>query len=82
MVNLTGGMAQLLAGVERALDSADYQWAAEVADHVLAIEPSHQDGEDDEGARFRSTRADSRSVQTHRNYFLSSALELRRPQSQ
>ena len=81
MVDLTGGMAQLLAGVERALDSADYQWAAELADHVLAIEPSHQ------AARMMKARAlealGRQQISANaRNYFLSSAVELRRPQSQ
>ena len=76
MVNLAGGVAQLLAACERALEAADYQWAAELADDVLAVEPSHQEART---MKSRALEAQGRQQisANARNYFLSSALELR-----
>lgn len=43
IVDLVGGVPQLLDNVQRAIQIADYQWAAALVDHVLAIDPTHRD---------------------------------------
>jgi alkyl sulfatase BDS1-like metallo-beta-lactamase superfamily hydrolase len=77
MVKLAGGVDKLLANVKSALDAVDYQWAAELADHVLAIDPSHEEAGVMKARALEALGRQQISANA-RNYLLSSALELRR----
>ena len=77
IVELAGGLGSVLARIGRALDEGAFQWAAELADHVLAIEPTN--------AAARTAKAEAltqlgeRQVNaTARNYYLTCAQVLRR----
>lgn len=79
IVDLVGGVPQLLDKVQRAVQVADYQWAAELVDHVLAIEPTHREARELK-ARALEVLARQQTSANARNYYLSVALDLRRPQ--
>jgi len=74
-VELAGGEDALADAVDRALEQQHYAWAAELADHLLRIQP------DNEEARRRKATAlralGERSISTAgRNFYLTQALEL------
>ncbi len=76
MALLAGGNDKLASLATTALGEGDYQWAAQLCDHVLALEPNHKTA--------MLTKADALSglsdqvlTTTARNYYLSSAKLLR-----
>lgn len=73
---LLGGEDKLLQAAEAALATGDYQWAAELSDRLLALQPDHQ--------RYRNLKADAlyqlgehTETATGRNYYKTAAQELR-----
>lgn len=75
MAELAGGEAALLDAARKALDSGDFQWAAELADHVMLLDP--------DGADARRLKADAllalgvrQKSANARNYYITSAREL------
>ena len=77
LAKMAGGLEALLDSANTALIEEDFQWAAQLCDHVLAIEP------DNKVAKLR--KADALTAlageiltATARNYYLSSAIKLRK----
>ncbi len=77
MAALAGGEAKLLTTARQALDTKDYQWAATLCDHLLALDPN--------AAELKLLKAnaligiaENMLTATGRNYTLSYALELKR----
>ena len=76
MAKLAGGNAKLLAAAKTALTSDDNQWAAQLVDHLLALDPH------DEQAREIKAEALTKLARkmvnaTARSYYLTVARELR-----
>ncbi|MBN3217860.1 alkyl/aryl-sulfatase [Pectobacterium polaris] len=77
LLAMTGGQANMLKSAEKALSSGDFQWAAEQADYVLAVEPHHSEA--------RKIKADAltelgerQDNATARNYYLTAAQYLKK----
>jgi alkyl sulfatase BDS1-like metallo-beta-lactamase superfamily hydrolase len=72
IIELAGGREQLLSKAQRALAERDFQWAAELADNVLAIDRGHV-----EARRLKAvalTELGERQISAiARNYYLSAA---------
>jgi len=77
LVALIGGTAQVLARAREALAARDFKWAAELADYVLA-----NDGSNAEAKKIKAdalVELGERQINAiARNYYLSSAMYLRR----
>lgn len=76
MVNLAGGKDKLLEAAKDALAADDNQWAAQLADHLLAMDKNDSEA--------RHVKADALTTLAHdmvnataRNYYLTVARELR-----
>jgi uncharacterized sulfatase len=81
MAALAGGKGKLEGAAVRALESKDYQWTAQLCDHLIALDPS--------GTKPKLMKADaleglaeSLLTATGRNYYLTSAQELRKAAGQ
>ncbi|MEI7310685.1 alkyl/aryl-sulfatase [Pectobacterium carotovorum] len=77
LLAMTGGQATMLKSAEKALSSGDFQWAAEQADYVLAVEPYNSEA--------RKIKADAltelgerQDNATARNYYLTAAQYLKK----
>lgn len=74
MAVLAGGTEVLLARAGEAAAAGDYLWALELADHLIVLDPDHQ-----EAKRLRATAlravAQTQTAATGRNYCLTQALE-------
>ena len=76
VAKLAGGTDKLLASAHDALAADDNQWAAQLADHLLAIEPGNPTAMQIKADAL--TRLARNMVNaTARNYYLSVARELR-----
>ena len=77
IVALAGGVARVLTGAREALAAQDFQWAAELADYVLAV-----DGASVAAKRLKAqalTELGERQISANaRNYYLSAAQYLLR----
>ncbi len=77
MAQLAGGKTQLLANAQQALSDKDFQWAAQLADHLLALNPDNTDVK-----LLKANALHELGLRQHnalaRNYYLSRALQLRR----
>ena len=75
MVDLVGGREAVLEQAKRALHDGDHQWAAELADHLLAL-----DGEDEAARGVKAAALLAIGLKqvnfNARNYYLTSAVEL------
>lgn len=81
IAKLSGGMNGLLSSASNALNEKDYQWAAQLYDYVLAIEPDNKDallGKAD----ALTALTDTVLTTTARNYYQSSAQMLRKRASE
>jgi len=77
VVELSGGERNLLQQVRAAIDKADYQWAAELADHLIAL--AEKPGEAHTlKAKALVALASRQTSANARNYYLSCARELER----
>lgn len=77
MVALVGGEGKLLATAQRALGEKDYQWAATLSDHLLALDPSAAEPKLLKANALIGI-AENMLTATGRNYTLSYALELKK----
>ena len=73
---MAGGVNVLHEQADKAMESGDYQWVLQLSDYILALEPKSAE------ARIRKADAmtelaESVLTATARNYYLSSAKELR-----
>jgi alkyl sulfatase BDS1-like metallo-beta-lactamase superfamily hydrolase len=72
MLKLVGGADTMLARARAALEAGDFQWAAELMDHVLAVDAGNADARQVKAAAL--TELGERQVNaTARNYYLTSA---------
>jgi len=72
MLDMAGGAGNLLARVRGAVEAGEFQWAAELSDYVLAVDPGNADAKRLKAAAL--TELGERQVNaTARNYYLSSA---------
>ena len=76
MATLVGGQAGLVQAVRTALSAGDYQWAAQLSDYVLALDPNAIDVR---GLKAQALEAlAERTVNAPaRNYYLTAAQQLR-----
>ncbi|NIB38533.1 alkyl/aryl-sulfatase [Pseudomaricurvus alkylphenolicus] len=77
IVALAGGMEATVKQVDNAMRTEDYQWAAQLCDHILAITPNHQQAMLYK-ADALTALADKILTATARNYYISSAIQLRK----
>ena len=76
LAKMAGGISQLRAQSEAAMEEGDYQWVLKLSDYILALEPRSTD------AKLRKADAMTKLAEvvlttTARNYYLSSAKQLR-----
>lgn len=77
MAKLAGGENALRASVARALNEQDYQWAAQLCDYLLALDPNDKAAMLDK-AQALTALAQDKLTTTARNYYISSAILLRK----
>ena len=77
IVALAGGLDGLNESVNVAMGKKDYQWAAQLCDYILALEPNDKEAMLNK-AHALTALAQEILTATARNYYLSSAIELRK----
>jgi alkyl sulfatase BDS1-like metallo-beta-lactamase superfamily hydrolase len=75
-VALAGGMQPLLAAAQKAFDSGDYRWAAELLKHAVYAEPENEDAKELLARSLEQMGYMAESA-PWRNFYLTGALELR-----
>jgi alkyl sulfatase BDS1-like metallo-beta-lactamase superfamily hydrolase len=75
MAALAGGADRLMDAARKALAAGDPQWAAELADHLLALEPGDAEARALKGEALIALGREQISANA-RNYYMSSAMEL------
>ncbi|MDA3926453.1 MAG: hypothetical protein PF904_17320 [Kiritimatiellae bacterium] len=77
MAALSGGQDKLEQAAAKALGNKDYQWAAQLCDHLIVLNP-----EDKEPKRMKAMALEGLAknllTATGRNYYLTCAQELRK----
>ncbi|MDO5620666.1 MAG: alkyl/aryl-sulfatase [Paracoccus sp. (in: a-proteobacteria)] len=76
LIALAGGADKMLKSAQEALATAEFQWAAEQADYVLAADPDNMDALDVKIRAFREL-GERQMNATARNYYLTVANTLR-----
>ena len=76
VIRLAGGKGKMLAAAKDALAEDDNQWAAQLADHLLAINKDDSDAKKIKAAALTKLAQDMVNA-TARNYYLTAARELR-----
>lgn len=74
-IALAGGESALLAKAREALEAREHQWAAELADHVLALDPRHADAREIKGRALVALGEQQISANA-RNYYMTTAAQL------
>jgi len=77
IADIAGGVEALLVLVETALQEDDFQWVVQLSDYVLALEPNSEAALLGK-AKALTHLAEGVLTTTARNYFLSSAIQLRK----
>ena len=77
MAKLAGGEDALRESVATALNEQDYQWAAQLCDYLLALDPNDKAAMLDK-AQALTELAQDKLTTTARNYYISSAILLRK----
>jgi alkyl sulfatase BDS1-like metallo-beta-lactamase superfamily hydrolase len=75
MADLAGGADALMTKAQAAMDSGDAQWAAELADHLLALDKSNKDARALKAAALIAL-ADEQVSANARNYYMTSGVQL------
>jgi alkyl sulfatase BDS1-like metallo-beta-lactamase superfamily hydrolase len=78
MIRLAGSAATLLEAAREALTMGEYQWACQLLDHLLVLEPDSRDLKQLKASALRFLAA-SQPSSNSRHYYLSSAEELESP---
>jgi len=81
VLELAGGEATVLSRAREALGKGEFQWAAELADYVLAGQPLHADARQLKG-RALTELGERQGNAGARNYYLSAAQRLLSPPPQ
>jgi uncharacterized sulfatase len=74
MVELAGGEEALLAKAKVAAASGDHQWAAQLLDHLLALDPENKDLRKLKGEALVAL-ADTQISANGRNYYMTSGMQ-------
>ena len=77
MAALAGGKNKLMSAAAQALEDGDHQWAAQLCDHLIALEPSAARAKLMKATALEAL-AENLLTATGRNYYLTSAQELRK----
>ena len=77
MAEVVGGSDALLELIDTAIEEGDHQWAAQLCDYMLTLEPDNKAALLSKAAVLTAL-ADETLTATARNYYLSSAIELRK----
>jgi alkyl sulfatase BDS1-like metallo-beta-lactamase superfamily hydrolase len=77
IVKLAGGIDGLLGQIDEAIKQKDFQWAAQLCDYVLSLEPLNNSALLNK-ADAMTALADDILTATARNYYISSAIQLRK----
>ncbi|QND69403.1 alkyl/aryl-sulfatase (plasmid) [Mesorhizobium loti] len=72
MLKLAGGPAKMLDRANEAVEAKEFQWAAELVDYVLALDPEHGAAKELK-ARALTELGERQINATARNYYLTSA---------
>lgn len=75
MADMAGGADKLLEKAQAAFAADDFQWAAELADHVLALDPASAAAKTVKGEALIALGRQQISANA-RNYFMTSAMQL------
>ncbi|GIQ87024.1 hypothetical protein KIPB_008982, partial [Kipferlia bialata] len=78
MANLAGGVDKLLASCKAAVEQGDYQWGAQLCDHLLALEGVDVAMLKNLKATCLDALGDALLATTGRNYYHTSAMILRK----
>jgi uncharacterized sulfatase len=81
MAALAGGKGKLESAAVRALESKDYQWTAQLCDHLIALDPTALNPKLLKAEALEGL-AENLLTATGRNYYLTSAQELRKAAGQ
>jgi alkyl sulfatase BDS1-like metallo-beta-lactamase superfamily hydrolase len=76
IATLAGGSSRILDAARAAVSAGDFQWAAELTDHLLALDPGAADVKALKAQALEALAANMVTA-TARNYYLSAAQELR-----
>jgi len=74
---LIGGREKIRVAAEDALSAGEYQWAAELSDHILALDPGNGAAKEIK-ARALTELGERQKNATARNYYLTTAQHLRK----
>lgn len=74
MVELAGGEEAMLAKAKAAYESGDHQWAAQLADHLLALDPTNKEIKTLKGEALVAL-ADTMISANGRNYYMTSGMQ-------
>ena len=74
-VDLAGGEQKLLAAARQAVDSQDYQWALELTDQLIQLNPESEQARHLRSASLKALGSQQIAA-TARNYYLTQALEV------
>lgn len=77
IVKLAGGIDGLLGQIDEAIKQKDFQWATQLCDYVLSLEPLNNSALLNK-ADALTALADDILTATARNYYISSAIQLRK----
>ena len=77
MIELAGGEERLTNEIRRAMQDNDHQWAAQLCDYLLAIQPENNEVKSIKADALEAL-AENRLTTTARNYYRTVAQELRR----
>ncbi|MBT8083839.1 MAG: alkyl/aryl-sulfatase [Woeseia sp.] len=77
IARVAGGTDALLGSIETAIEEEDYQWAAQLCDYVLTLQPNNKAALLHKADALTGL-ADEILTATARNYYLSSAIKLRK----
>jgi uncharacterized sulfatase len=77
MATLAGGKEKLKNAVAEALVNQDYQWAAQLSDHLIALDPKAKEPKLMKATALEAL-AENLLTATGRNYYLTCAQELRK----
>lgn len=72
---IAGGKESILKEAEKAVSDGEYQWALELTDYLLVLEPENQMARNCKAQALR-TLGERQIAATARNYYLTRALEL------
>ena len=81
LVSLAGGDSNVIEAAQAALEENEYQWAAELADYLLANNPSQQDALRIKALALRAIGEQQISANA-RNWYITSAVALERAADQ